>query len=57
MVMPFVNVLKPDGKIRICGEYSMTINKCMDTVLYPLPTIEDVLSSVGNAKIFSKIDL
>ena len=29
----------------------------MNTVKYQLPSIEDVLKMVGNAKIFSKIDL
>ena len=54
---PTVNVMKSDGKIRICGDYSMTLNKCMNTVQYPLPTIEDVLGNMGCAKIFSKVDL
>ena len=54
---PIVNVLKSDGTIRMCGDYSMTVNKVMDVVQYPLPSIEDVIANVGDAKIFSKIDL
>lgn len=54
---PSVNVLRPDGRIRICGDYSLTINRCMEVVQYPLPSVEDVLAKVGSAKIFSKIDL
>ena len=54
---PTVNVLKKSGEIRICGDYSLTLNKVMNLVQYPLPTIEDVLSQISNAEIFSKIDL
>ena len=53
---PCVNVLKSNNKIRICGDYSTTINKHMDLIQYPLPSIEDVLGEIGNAKVFSKID-
>lgn len=54
---PTVNVLKSNGEIRICGDYSMSLNKCMNTVQYPLPSIEDVLGRIGGSQIFSKIDL
>ena len=37
---PTVNVLKPDGNIRICRDYSLTINQCMSTVKYPLPSVK-----------------
>ena len=54
---PIVPVLKANGKIRITGDFSTTINKFCKKVSYPMPTVENVLSIVGNAKIFSKIDL
>ena len=54
---PMVAVLKSDNKVRLCGDYSGTINKFMDITRYPLPTIDDVIVKVGNAKYFSKIDL
>ena len=53
---PSVNVLKSNNKIRICGDYSKTINMAMKTVQYPLPSIEEVLGQVGDAKVFSKLD-
>ena len=54
---PTVNVLKSNGAIRICGDYSKTINKNMDIAQYPLPSIEEIMGKIHNAKHFSKIDL
>ena len=54
---PTVNVMKPDGTVRIYGDYSLTVNKCMKLVKYPLPSVEDVFTLVGDAKVFSKIHL
>ena len=34
---PIVPVLKPDGSIRICGDYKVTINKAAKQDVYPLP--------------------
>ena len=53
---PSVNVINSNNDVRICGDYSLTINKVMNTVKYPLPTVEEVLGSVANAKVFSKLD-
>ena len=54
---PTVNVMKSNNKIRICGDYSQTINKYMTMARHPLPSIDDVCYTVGNAKYFTKIDL
>lgn len=54
---PTVNVLKSDGTVRICGDFSATVNKFLHVAHSPLPTIEDVISQVGDAKIYAKIDL
>ena len=54
---PTVNVMKTDSTVRICGYYSFTVNKCMKLVKYPLPSVEDIITRVGDAKVFSKIDL
>ena len=44
MGWPTVNLMKPDGTVRICGDYSLTVNKCMKLVKYPLPSV--VISNV-----------
>ena len=54
---PIVCTLKRDGNVRICGDYSRTINRCMKVVKYPLPSIDDVMVWVGKARLFSKVDL
>jgi hypothetical protein len=54
---PIVPVLKPSGQIRICGNYALTINKFTKTITYPMPTIDYVLGNIGEARIFSRIDL
>ena len=39
---PLVIVLKSDGKLRVCDDFKITINQCMETKTYPLPATEDI---------------
>jgi len=41
---PLVIVPKSNGKIRVCGGFKLTINQCVETKLYPLPTTEDIFA-------------
>lgn len=54
---PLVPVLKGDGKIRICGDYKVTLNQCVEANQYPLPRIEELLAALSNGEEFSKVDL
>ena len=54
---PIVVVPKTDKLIRICGEYKVSINPYVRTESYPLPTVQDLFSSVSNSAVFSKLDL
>ena len=54
---PIVCVFKKNGDIRICGDFSATVNKFLDPVQSPLPTVDDTISRIGTASVFSKIDL
>ena len=54
---PLVPVVKPNGDIRICGDYKVTINKFIEDVKEPLPRIEEVFSDLCGGENFSKLDL
>ena len=54
---PIVIVPKPDGNIRICGDYKRTINPVIKNDTYPQPTPEELFSKIQGGKKFSKIDL
>lgn len=48
----------PKGEtVRVCGDYTRTLNKVMDLKQYPLPTIEECFSKVAGGTKFSKIDI
>ncbi|XP_063691270.1 uncharacterized protein LOC134823666 [Bolinopsis microptera] len=55
---PIVPVKKDGGQsVRICGDYKSTLNKCISTRQYPLPTVEECLNAVQGGQTFSKIDI
>ena len=54
---PIVPVLKGDGRLRICGDYKVTINKAAKLEKYPIPRIEELFASLAGGKTFSKLDL
>ena len=54
---PIVSVPKKDGKFRICGDYKVTVNQVLMVEEYPLPTPEELFSTLAGGKVFSKLDL
>jgi hypothetical protein len=54
---PIVPVLKPNGKLRICGDYKLTINKAIRLDKYPLPLVDEIFANLSGGKYFSKLDL
>ena len=54
---PLVPVVKPDGSVRLCGDFRMTLNPVLEDVNYPLPRIEDTFANLAGGNKFSKIDL
>ena len=49
---PIAPVMKPDGSVRIRGDYR---SDCGQT--YPLPQVENLFASLAGRKKFSKLDL
>ena len=53
----FVVVLKKDGCLRICGDYKVTINSCLDVDQHPLPKPDDIFAGFAGGKKFTVLDL
>ena len=56
-VSPMVPIVKPNGDLRICDDYSVTINKFSIMEQYPIPSLEELLRKLSGGKLFTKIDL
>ena len=54
---PIVPVLKPDGTVRICGDYKVTINPALDVPEYPMPMAEELFMQLNGGQSFFKLDL
>lgn len=54
---PIVPVKKHDNKVRLCGDYKITVNPRIMIEEHPLPTIEELFASMAGGLKFTKIDL
>ena len=55
---PIVPVLKDDKKsVRICGDFSLTVNKASRLDCYPIPRVEDLFAKLRGGKSFTKLDM
>ncbi|XP_031747556.1 uncharacterized protein K02A2.6-like [Xenopus tropicalis] len=54
---PIVPVLKPNGDVRLCGDYKCTVNKALNQHPYPVPAVNQLLSTLAGGKVFAKLDL
>lgn len=54
---PIVPVLKRDGSMRLCADFSVTINKQLLVEKFPLPRQEDLFSKLYGGRYYSKLDL
>lgn len=53
---PIVPVFKKNGQVRICVDFKNTVNKAVYRDIYPLPKIQEVLSSLSGGKFFAILD-
>ncbi|XP_062556975.1 uncharacterized protein K02A2.6-like [Armigeres subalbatus] len=54
---PIVVVRKPNGKVRICADFSTGLNDVLESNQCPLPLPEDIFTKMAGCKFFSHIDL
>lgn len=54
---PIVPVLKKNGSVRLCADYSVSINKQLLVEQYPLPTVNELFSKLHGGQQFTKLDL
>ena len=52
-----VIVPKSNGNLRVCGDFKVAINQCVETKTYPLPTAEDIFARLAGGHVFTKLDL
>ena len=48
---------RPTGKIRVCGDYSVSVNPQLAEHRHPIPLPEELMRKFGGGHLFSKIDL
>lgn len=54
---PVVWVRKTDGRLRMCADYKVHLNRRIKTDAFPTPSTEKIFSKLKNAKKFAKLDL
>ena len=54
---PLVPVMKPGGSVRLCGDYSVIVNKFAKKDAYPIPHIEDLYQKLSHGVVYTKLDL
>ena len=54
---PLVPVAKPDGGVRLCGDYKITVNPQLKVAQHPLPNPSVMFATMGGCQVFTKIDL
>lgn len=54
---PLVVVRKPNGKLRLCADFSTGLNDALAIQSYPLPTSEELFSRLSGGKHFTTLDL
>ena len=54
---PVVVVRKGDGSIRLCGDYKVTINPCLENNQYATPNAQDLFATLAGGRKFTRLDL
>ena len=54
---PIVPVVKPNGSIRLCGDYKVSLNPQLQVNQYPLPHPDELFSALNGGQKFTTLDL
>ena len=54
--MSIVAVSKKDGRVRICGNYKVTVNPALEIDQYPLPHSEDLYATLAGGQRVTTLD-
>lgn len=57
LAAPIVQVLKPDSRARMCGDYELTVNKVSPIEQYPIQRIEDMIACLTGGEKCTKLDM
>lgn len=49
--------MKPDGNVRICADYKITVNSQLQNNSYPIPRIEEIFNKLSEGKYFTTLDI
>ena len=52
---PIVAVPRPNGAVRICGDYKVTVNPVLQVDQYPVPKAEDLFATLSSGQKFTKL--
>jgi len=56
-IVPVLKTMSMPPTVRICCDFSQTLNKIIDPDAYPLPTREDITVKMANTRVYSTLDL
>lgn len=54
---PIVPITKPNGDVRVCADYKVTLNSSIQDFNYPIPRIEDIFAQMNGGRYFCTLDL
>uniref|UniRef100_A0A0N4ZZR0 RNA-directed DNA polymerase n=1 Tax=Parastrongyloides trichosuri TaxID=131310 RepID=A0A0N4ZZR0_PARTI len=56
-ISPMSVALKADGRVRICANFSQTINKVLDCEQYQIPAPHELFNKIQGCNLFSNFDI
>ena len=55
--IPLVVVPKPNGTVRVCGDFKVSLKPHLNVQQYPMPTSDEVFNKLAGGECFTKLDL